>query len=51
MYVKIHIQVCCLTRYNIVLKSNCENVYDICVVEYCLYFLIILWIFNVGFTE
>jgi hypothetical protein len=50
MYVKIYIQVCCLTRYKSVLKSNYQNVYDICVVKYGVYILIILWIFNVGFT-
>ena len=37
MYVKISIQMCCLTRYKSVLKSNYEKVYDVCVVKYYVY--------------
>jgi hypothetical protein len=43
MYVKISIQMCCLKRYKSVLKSNYDKVYDICIVIYYLYTLIILW--------
>ena len=50
MYVKISIQMCCLKRYKSVLKSNYDKVYDICIVIYYLYTLIIPWIINDGFT-